>query len=565
MKTSIPSIPQLYRNVRRVTDVLSVLSKYGLAQWLSHINIDFIKDRLKTANGEILARQSLPARIRLALTELGPTFIKLGQLLSTRPDVVGMAVADELTKLQADVPADDFESIKKTIESDQDCEIESIFLKFDETPMASASIGQVHAAKLMDGTDVVVKVQHTGIERTVDTDLDILHGLAQLAGMLDEFRPYQPVSLAQELAKTMKWELDFEREFRNIQQFRTMFDHDRTIEIPEAIQERCSPRVLTMRRIDGLKLSDKDRRNMSRAQLEKLARRGANAYLKMIFEHGFYHADPHPGNLLICENGTLGLLDFGMVGRLSESMREDIESVLMAIVTRDVPLLATVIKRMGDCPLDLDETSFSNDLADFVGQYSTQELSNFDMSGALRDFVAIVRQYKITLPKEVSLLIKVLVTLEGSARLLNPSFSLMEIMRPYQRLLMIKKLSPSRQFRKMRRLYLQLEQLAEQTPQRVSNILEQIQKGKFDVHLDHRRLGPTVNRLVLGMMTSALFLGSSFLLSYKVPPLLFPSGNEGAIGYDLSILGLTGCTISIMLGLRLLWAVRKSGNLDQKE
>ena len=565
MKASLPSIPQLYRNVRRVTEVLSVLSKYGLAEWLSRINIDFIRDRLKTANGEILARQSLPARVRLALTELGPTFIKLGQLLSTRPDVVGLPLADELTKLQADVPADDFEKIKEIIEGDQNCELGEIFSYFEETPIASASIGQVHRAKLVDGSSVVVKVRHHGIERVVDTDLEILAGLAQLAAIVDEFKPYQPVQLAREMARTMKAELDFDRECRNIQQFRAMFRNDRTVLIPEPVTERCSSRVLTMRQLDGCKLSDRDQHDLNESQLEKLARRGANAYLKMIFEHGFYHADPHPGNILICEK-ALGLLDFGMVGRLSESMREDIESILMAIVTRDVPLLSAIIRRLGACPLELDEDSFSNDLADFVGRYSTQELSHFDMSGALTDFISIVRRYRITLPKEVSMLVKVLVTLEGSARLLNPNFSLMEIMRPYQRVLMIKRLSPTRQFRKFRRFYLQLEQLADQTPQRVSNILEQIQKGKFDVHLDHRRLGPTVNRLVLGLMTSALFLGSSFLLSYKVPPLLFPNLNPEATGINnLSILGLTGCIVSIMLGVRLLWAIRKSGNLDQKE
>ena len=263
-------------------------------------------------------------------------------------------------------------------------------------------------------------------------------------------------------------------------------------------------------------------------------------------------------------DGSLGLLDFGMVGRLSESIREDIESILMAIVTRDVPLLAAVVKRLGACPLDLDETSFANDLADYVGQYSTQELAQFDMSGALNNFVTIVRRYDITLPREVSLLIKVLVTLEGSARLLHPTFSLMEIMQPYQRMLMIKRLSPTRQFRKLRRMYLTLERLGEQFPSRLSNILEQIQRGKFDVHLDHRKLGPTVNRLVLGMMTSALFVGSSFMLSYKVPPLLFPLA-DGTGFNNISMLGLGGCICSLLIGFRLLWAIRKSGNLDQKD
>ena len=565
MKASLPSIPQLYRNVRRVTEVLSVMSKYGLAGWLSRINIDFIRDRLKTANGEILARQSLQARVRLALTELGPTFIKLGQLLSTRPDVVGLPLAEELTKLQADVPADEFDKVREIIEADQNCELAQIFSHFEETPIASASIGQVHQARLPDGNQVVVKVQHHGIDRVVDADLEILAGLAQLAAMVEEFKPYQPIQLAREMARTMKAELDFDRECRNLEQFRAMFRSDQTIIIPEPLVERCSSRVLTMRQLDGCKLSEHKKSNLSESQLEKLARRGANAYLKMIFEHGFYHADPHPGNILICGK-ALGLLDFGMVGRLSESMREDIESILMAIVTRDVPLLSAVIRRLGACPLEFDEAGFSNDLADFVGRYSTQELAHFDMSGALTDFITLVRRYQITLPKEVSMLVKVLVTLEGSARLLNPNFSLMEIMRPYQRILMIKRLSPTRQFRKLRRFYLQLEQLADQTPQRISNILEQIQKGKFDVHLDHRRLGPTVNRLVLGLMTSALFLGSSFLLSYKVPPLLFPDLSPNATGINnLSILGLTGCIVSFMLGIRLLWAIRKSGNLDQKE
>ena len=227
-------------------------------------------------------------------------------------------------------------------------------------------------------------------------------------------------------------------------------------------------------------------------------------------------------------------------------------------------MLATLIKRIGNCPLDLDESALSNDIADFVGQYSTQVLSQFDMSGALNDFITIVRRYQITLPAEASLLIKTLVTLEGTAQLLNPGFSLMGVMRPYQRMLMMRRLSPARQMRKAQRFYMQMEQLVEDLPQRVSNILEQVQTGRFDVHLVHRRLGPTVNRLVMGLMTSALFLGSSLMLSYKVPPLMFPAPGYWGI-QDLSMLGLMGCLISIAMGLRLTWAIRKSGNLDQPE
>ena len=186
------------------------------------------------------------------------------------------------------------------------------------------------------------------------------------------------------------------------------------------------------------------------------------------------------------------------------------------------------------------------------------------MSGALRDFVDIVRRYKIQLPSEASLLIKTLITLEGTARLLDPEFSLMEVMRPFQRMLLLKRLSPARQMRKAQRFYLQLEQLAENLPNRISSILEQVQTGRFDIHLVHRRLGPTVNRLVLGLMTSALFLGSALMLSYKVSPLMFP--DPGSYGIkDISMIGLMGATVSIMMGLRLFWAIRKSGNLDQSD
>ena len=574
-----------------------MLSKYGLADWLSRFNIDFLTDMLRTSADESQSQLTHNARIRLALTELGPTFIKFGQLMSTRPDLIGTDLADELAKLQSDAPKDTFDSIKEIIEGELGMPLEQIFVEFDPEPIASASIGQVHSAKVRlcsDGRpmtipvarssenghaedhdldsaapayttiDVVVKIRHKGIERIVDTDLDILAGLAQLASRLDDFKNYQPVSIVQEISRTMRRELDFGREERNLLQFRTLFKNEPAVIIPEPTPELCTARMLTMRRLTGTKLRDMQKNGPYGVDPNAVARAGANLYLKMIFNHGFYHADPHPGNIVIMADGTIGLLDFGMVGRINEQLREDIESMLVAIVNEDVSMLTTLIKRIGHCPLDLKEAALSSDVADFVGQYSTQNISHFDMSGALRDFMSLVRRNEITLPGEASLLIKVLVGLEGTGRLLDPQFSLMEIMKPFHRLLVLKRLSPTRQLRKMRRFYMEVEQLFDALPQRISNILEQVQTGRFDIHLDHRRLGPTANRLVMGLMTSALFLGSSLMLSYKVPPLLFPG--KGPIGIqDLSFLGLTGCIVSILMGLRLMWAVRKSGNLDQPE
>ncbi len=611
MKRSIPSIPQLYRNVRRWTEIVSVLSKYGLADWLSRFNLDFVKDALRAPDGEALARLTQSARIRLALTELGPTFIKFGQLLSTRPDLIGPDLADELSLLQDGTPADDFKYVKELIEAEQGRPLEEVFSWVDETPIASASIGQVHRAtlrpemadQLLDSNreswfdfdvpgfdwfdkddpdwpvetttqngqspsnanlDVVIKVRHAGIEKTIETDLDILSGLAMLADRLEDLRAYQPSQIVREMGRIMRRELDFGREHRNLLQFISMFSGDNTVTIPRPVSSLCSPRMITMQRLEGTKIGDLRNHASEEFDLTKIARSGANLYLKMIFLHGFYHADPHPGNLLICEHGKIGLLDFGMVGRISESLREDIESMLVSIVNRDVQMLVALIKRVGKCPIELDDAHFDGDIADFVGQYSTQVLSQFDMSGAFRDFLSIVRRFNITLPSEVSLLIKVLVSLEGTGRKLDPEFSLMEIMKPFQRMMILKRMSPARHIRKMRRFYMQVEQLVDILPTRINNILEQVQSGRFDIHLDHRRLGPTANRLVMGLMSSALFLGSSWMMSSQVPPLMFPG--KGWMGIqNLSMLGLMGCLVSIMMGLRLMWAIRKSGNLDQPE
>lgn len=562
MKRSITSIPQLYRNVRRWTEIISVLSKYGLANWLSRFNIEIFQKQIDHRSGENSSKTTTATRIRMALAELGPTFIKLGQLLSTRADLVGPEVAEELAKLQSDTPADPFEEIKSIIEAEQGKSLAELFANIEEEPIASASIGQVHRATLHDGSKVVVKVRHSKIERVVETDLDIMAGLAQLANRLEDFKNYQPSSIVADMSRMMRHELDLEREYRNLVQFRSLFEKNKSVVIPKPVGELCSSRMLTMQYLDCIKLQELPTKCPKEIDLPKLARQGANVYLQMIFEEGFYHADPHPGNIVLTTDGSLGVLDFGMVGRISEGLREDIATMLGSIVTRDVPMLVTLIKRVGHCPPELNESQFSNDVADFVGHYSTQELNHFDMSGALMDFMEIVRRYHITLPSEASVLLKVLVTLEGTGRMLNPEFSLMEVMRPFQRIMMLKRLSPARQARKLRRFYVQFEQLVDALPNRVSNILEQIQSGRFDVHLDHRRLGPTVNRLVVGLMTSAMFLGSSWMISSDVAPMIF-TNSEGEGG--ISLLGLTGILVSLLMGLRLLWAIRKSGNLDQSD
>ena len=561
----VRSLPSIYRNVKRWTEILSVLSKYGLADWLAQTNIEFVKDRLKAPDGEVLARMTREARIRLTLSELGPTFIKLGQLLSTRPDVVGKELADELKQLQSSAPVDPPETVRSMVESELGQSLDELFGEFELTPIASASIGQVHRARLKTGERVVVKVQHAGIESKVNEDLEVLAGLAQLAEQISEFKPYRPTANVGEMGRSLRRELDFGREERNLHQFASLFKDDATIRIPKAYTELSTPRVLTMDMIDGIPVAETGLLEAAGIDREEVARRGASVYMQMIFTHGFFHADPHPGNIVLLPGNVLGLLDFGMVGRIDERMREDIEDMLMAIVQHDVPLLVRIIKRIGQAPPQLDESLLSNDVAEFVGHYATQALDQFDVAGALTDMTQIVRRHRIMLPAQVAMLIKTLVTLEGTSKLLSPHFSLMEVMQPFHRKMILSRLSPMRAARKFRRLYMELEQLAEVLPQRIIQILEQVQSGKFDVHLDHRGLGPSVNRLVLGMLASALFVGSSLMLSYDVPPVLFAQERPLWFGlHNVSMLGLLGCGVSLLVGLRLLWAIGKSGHLDQK-
>lgn len=571
----IASLPQSFRNARRATEIVSVLSKYGLADWISQLPLDslglgFIKGMLRAPDGEALARHTREARIRLAMTELGPTFIKLGQILSTRPDLAGVELAGELKQLQADVPADPPATVRKIVEEELGEPIEAIFADFNDQPLASASIGQVHRARLHSGEQVVVKVQHAGIEKKVREDLEVLSMLAHLAARLPDLEQYRPVETVAEFQRALRRELDFGREERNLLHFANQLADNPNVCIPRPFSDLCTPRVLTMQCLEGIKLSQPEQLKTAGYDLAELARNGAELYLKMIFANGYFHADPHPGNIIILPGNQLGLLDFGMVGRIDERLREDIEEMLLDIINRDAQHLTSLIMRVGQVPDELDESALSSDVADFVALYGTQKLSEFDLSGALNEMVELIRRYRIILPAQAAMLFKTLVMLEGTSQLLNPEFSLMEIMKPLQREIILRRLSPARHFRRMRRVVSELEHLAEVMPRRILDILKQIQTGKFDVHLDHRRLGPSVNRLVLGLIVSALFLGSSLMLSMEVPPVLFQDEwylkQWWMFGmHRLSLLGLFGCFGSLVLGLRLLFAIGKSGHLDQQD
>ena len=549
----ISAIPQIYRNVNRWGEILSILSKYGLADWLSRFDFALGKSLLKNRNGQVLANENRETRIRMAMEELGPTFIKLGQIMSTRPDVVGAELADELQKLQTRVPADAPEVVASLIEQELGKPIEAIFAQFSEEPVASASIGQVHRARLQSGEEVAVKVQHHGIQHTVHVDLDILSGLAQLASKLPELRPYRPQATVAEFQRALRRELDFNRERRHLEQFESAFAENDHVKIPGVYADYCTERVLVMQWLEGVPMTEPQRIRETTADLTAVTRCGAEIYLEMIFHLGLYHADPHPGNLLVMPDGAIGLLDFGMVARIEESLREDFEDMLMAIVEQDAQRLSAVVTRVGSVPTDLDETSLRLDLADYVAHYAYQSVEHFELAEALTEMFDLLRRYEIVLPSTMALLLKVLVMLEGTSQKLQPDFSLMEVLKPFRKKIVAQRLSPSRQLRKARQLAYELQQLAEVVPRRIRNILQQVQSGKFEVHLDHRGLETSINRLVLGMLTSSLFIGSVLLINNRIWPF-----------HEVSIPGTFGMALSAALGLRLVRAISKSGNLDRR-
>ena len=538
-----PHSPQQHvRNVRRIGEVVSILAKYRLAAWLSHTEFESQKKIFVGKEGELLAEQSHATRIRLAVTELGTTYIKFGQMLSTRPDLVGQEVADELAKLQHSVPPDAPEVARATIAAELGRPVSEIFAEFDATPIGSASIGQVHGARLPDGRWVVVKVQHPGIESRIRGDLDILQKLAGLAEKSAELKRYQPVAAVQEFQRSLSRELDFSREERNLQQFATNFTADPAVHFPQAFSELCTSRVLTMELLTGVSLREAGRLDQLGVDREELAHRGATIWMDMVFRDGFFHADPHPGNLLVLPGGAIGILDCGMVGRIDESLRETIEEAMMAVADHDGAHLARLIMELCSAPPDFDEGAFSADVADYVAFYGSQSIDRLQLGGALNEMVRIISRYQLILPSGVSSLIKMFVMLEGTAQLLSPAVNVLELIGSYQRKILRRRLSLRVQWRKWQRVLGEWRHIGEALPRGLNEVFKKIQSGTFDIHLEHRRLEPSVNRLVMGMITSALFLGSAVLWSSKVPPV---------VG-GLPVVGVLGCALSVALGGRLL-------------
>jgi ubiquinone biosynthesis protein len=554
LQTMIGSRHRFAGDLARAADVAGVLVKYGLAGWLTDINWQPVHDALKSYGGDLLSDQSFEARVRLALTDLGTTFIKLGQMLSTRPDMVGQAMANELSKLQRHTPPDPPEVAAKMVEEELGRPISECFASFNAVAYASASIGQVHEAKLKSGRQVVVKVQHPGIEGVIRRDLDILQFLAEIAEGNDTLKRFQPVDLIREFGHTMLNELDFRRELRNLQMFRRNFAEDESVVFPRPYLAFTSGRVLTMDLLKGCRVTEDKKLDMLEIDRQEIAKRMATAFIQMIFRDGFYQADPHPGNFIVLRSGNIGLIDAGMVGRIDEQCRTQIEDILMAAGDQDAERLTDNVLRITGRPQHFDRKTLSADLSELFQDYGTQPIEEFNISALLNQVTDILYRHKLILPGRMSMLIKCLILLEGTARLLSPTFSLAGLLAPWRSKLASRRFSLKARFKKLSRMFGEWERLAESAPRVMLNALDRLEDGQLAIRLEHRNLKSAVNRLIGGLFISSLLLSSTLLISRNVPPLAWGISIPGALGY----------IVAIFLGVHLLWMYRDKANKDEE-
>ncbi|HET9372999.1 MAG TPA: AarF/ABC1/UbiB kinase family protein [Vicinamibacterales bacterium] len=542
--------------LRRVRQVAAVLTRHGLAD---------VGGALGFRSGRVLPRRrqadstlTRPARLRLAFEELGPTFVKFGQALSLRPDLVAPSLVAELAKLQdhaQPLPPGQAEAV---LEAQFHRPVRALFSTFDAEPFAAGSMAQVHRATLPAGDVVAVKIRRPGIAALIDADLEILRQLAQFIDRhLPGFGVMDPVGLVDEFARTIRHEQDLTREARNIQRCAQNFAGDAAVHLPKVYGDLTTTAVLTLEFIDGLKVSELARRDVSPFVRQLVARRGADAMLRQYLEHGFFHADPHPGNIFVLPDHVIAFLDFGMVGRLDADLRDALARVIRAVAMRDADRLARLALEIAETRGDTDVRALRQDLAALIATYGDVAIGDLSLGGVLRDVVNAAAKHQLRLPSNLMLLIKSVVTIESVGRDLDPAFKMVEHARPMAERVWRAQHSPQvlapRAIRATRR---SIELLAD-LPRQADGLLRKARDGRLEVQFVHRNLDHFVremdrssNRLSFAVVIAAILIGSSLVMH---------AGSQGAAGYPT--LGLAGFVIAGVLGVGLAIGIVRSGRL----
>ena len=551
------------RDLGRLQDIASVLIRWGFGDVVKRMGMAGVLEKAGRllhwqAVEEGRLRMDVPTRLRCTLQDLGPTFVKLGQVLATRVDLLPPAWIDELGKLQNAVPALPWDAVLPQLREDLGAEPEAVFARVEHEPLAAASLAQAHRAWLADGSAVVLKIRRPGIRDTVEADLRLLKHLAVIVEKnLPELRRYHPQRIVQQFSASLRRELDFAAECRNAERIAHNFAGRDDIVIPRVYWQWTCERLNVQECLEGVPgrdLAAVDAMGLDRVQL---ARTGAGLVLKMVLEDGFFHADPHPGNIFYMPDGAIGVIDFGMVGRVTEQRRFQIVRLLHGLVVHDSAAVAEVLADWTEENNDIDEVRLQESADVFVDQYRGVPLKDLRMGAMLGDVTAMLREHGLSLPADLALMIKAFLTLEGMGRQLDPDFDMASEARPYLERAMLERFAPDVVVRRGRRTLSGLVDLLRDMPRDVHRLLQSARRGKLQMHIEVdtlRAFGEQVdraaNRLTMGIITASLVIGSSIVMN---------SVGGGVSNRWLMALGVLGFVGAALCGVWILFSIWRSG------
>ncbi|WP_461834079.1 ABC1 kinase family protein [Desulfothermus sp.] len=492
-------------------------------------------------------------RIRLVLEELGPTFVKFGQMLSLRTDLIPVQLTQELSQLQDMVEGEEYEVIVKQLEKSLQKKVDEVFSYVNPTPLAAGSIAQVHEAVLKkENIKVAIKIQRPNIEHIIKTDLKILEDIANVIhGKIEFLKVYSLPEIVQEIKKMILNELDFKREVRNIKIATYNFKDDKRFYLPKVFDEYSTKDIIVMEKLEGLSLKNSIPK-MDYDTRKKIAHHLLDIFIKQIFEHGFFHADPHPGNIFILQDNRISLLDWGMTGRISNLIKFKLIDLVEGVVKKDIDQVMDVILFLTYQPPSYDLISLSLEVHDIIDEYYSVPLKDIDMGKMLLEVTNILHKYKMRIRPEIAVLDRAFITSEGSGRLLYPEVDVISELKPYVKKLVLTKMAPSNVYSEFRKGLSSLS-LLKNYPKKIDRLLDKLDQNKLSIGFEHKKLDNLIktmdritNRLTLGLITASMIIGSSMIITTKIPPLIFGYPALGLIGYVFSALLGGGIILDIL-------------------